>query len=121
MYPQLPSSLPCVGKRRELHREGKRRSDQRRAGYASGRNSSQEITLIHVIFECLFAVDEDDGDFVAVLTAELVVGVDVNFAPAEAAMARKLAQRLLHHLAKVAALARIQDDIAESRHRSSLT
>jgi hypothetical protein len=76
--------------------------------------------LVHAVFEGFVAVDEDDGDFVGELAAELVVGVDVDFLPIEASPALEFGQGLFDDLTKVAAFARVQHDLARIGHAASL-
>jgi hypothetical protein len=38
-----------------------------------------------MVFESLAAINEDDGDIIIELAAEFSVGVDIDFAPSEAA------------------------------------
>jgi hypothetical protein len=81
---------------------------------------AQEFALVHVVFEGLVAVDEDDGDFVGKSTAQFVVAFDVNFPPGKAAAAMQFGQRLLDDLTEVAALAGVDDDFTRLRHGRSL-
>jgi len=76
----------------------------------------QELAFVHVVLEGFAAVDEDDGDFVVVLTAEFRVFVNIDFQPSEAAVARELGQALFHHFAQVTALAGIDDDTTRLWH-----
>ena len=72
--------------------------------------------LVHVILEGLAAVNEDDRDFIVELTAEFVVGVDVDFVPGESSAAGEFGKTFFHHLAKMASLARIYDDTTRIWH-----
>jgi hypothetical protein len=81
---------------------------------------AQEFALVHVVFEGLVAVDEDDGDFVGKSAAQFVVAFDVNFSPGKAAAAMQFGQRLLDDLTEVAALAGVDDDFTRLRHGRSL-
>jgi hypothetical protein len=76
--------------------------------------------LIHAVFEGFAAVDEDDGDLVGELAAELVVGVDVDFLPGEAATAMEFGEGFFDDLAKVAAFASVEHDLAGLGHAASL-
>jgi len=76
--------------------------------------------LVHAVFEGFAAVDEDDGDFVGELAAELLVGVDVNFLPGKTAAALKFGEGFFDDLAKVAAFAGVEHDLAGIGHAASL-
>jgi len=76
--------------------------------------------FVHAVFEGFAAVDEDDGDFVSKLAAELVVGVDVDFLPVEAAAAMELGKGLFDDLAKMAAFAGVKHDLTGIGHGASL-
>ena len=67
--------------------------------------------FVHAVFESFAAVDEDDGDFVGELVAELVVGIDVDFLQIESAPSMEFGQRLLHNFAQVAAFARVNHNL----------
>jgi hypothetical protein len=71
---------------------------------------AQEFLLVHVVLEGFVAINENDGDFVVVLTAKVGVGVDVDFAPGKAPAAGELGQTFFDNLAEVTSLARIDDD-----------
>lgn len=60
---------------------------------------AQKLLLGHPVFEGFTAVNEDHGDFVGELAAELIVGVDIHFAPGKAAAAMNFADGLFHDLA----------------------
>jgi hypothetical protein len=74
---------------------------------------AQEFLLVHAVLEGLPAVDEDYGDFVGELTAEAVIVLDINFAPAKTAPALELRELLLHDLAKVTAPSGIHNHFAK--------
>jgi hypothetical protein len=76
----------------------------------------EEFPLVHVILEGLAAIDENHRNFIVELAAELEVGVDVDFLPDEPSAARKFGKTFLHHFAKVASLAGIDDDATSIRH-----
>jgi hypothetical protein len=76
----------------------------------------EEFLLVHVILEGLVAVDENDRNFIVELAAELEVGVDVNFLPDEPSTAGEFGETFLHHFAKVASLAGIDDDVTSICH-----
>jgi hypothetical protein len=81
---------------------------------------AEEFVFVHAVFEGFAAVDEDDWDFVGELAAELLIGVDVNFLPVEAAAAMEFGQRLLDDLTKVAAFAAVENDLTGVGHGASL-
>src|SRR5215472_7676738 len=64
----------------------------------------QELLLIQPVLECFAAVDEDDRDFVGELAAQLVIGLHVHFAPAEAAPALQFGELFFYDFAKMAPL-----------------
>jgi NAD(P)-dependent dehydrogenase (short-subunit alcohol dehydrogenase family) len=76
--------------------------------------------LVHAVLESFATVDENHGDFVGELAAELVVGVNVDFLPVEAAAAMEFGKGLLDDLAEVAAFAGVHHDLAGLRHGASL-
>ena len=80
------------------------------------RQPAQEFSFVHAILEGLVAVDEDDRDFVIELATQFAVAVNVHFPPREPAVPRKFHKAFLDHFAQVAALARINDDLAGLRH-----
>jgi hypothetical protein len=67
--------------------------------------------FVYAVFEGLAAVDEDYWNFVGELTAELVIGIDVDFLQIEATPAMELGQGLLHNFAQVAAFAGVNHDL----------
>jgi hypothetical protein len=77
---------------------------------------SKEFALVHVVLEGFAAVDEDDGDFIVKLTADFVIGINVDFTPGEAAMAGELDQAFLDHFAEMASLAGVNHDLAGVWH-----
>lgn len=50
------------------------------------RQAAKKFLLVEAILEGLLAVDEDHGNLAVKLSAEIVVGVDVDFVPGEAAV-----------------------------------
>ena len=70
----------------------------------------QEFLLIHAVFERFAPVDEDDGDLVVVLAAEIGIGVNIHIAPVEAAALVEFDEALLDDFAEMTALAGIDDD-----------
>jgi len=77
---------------------------------------AQEFLLVHAVLEGFAAVDEYDGNFVVELAAEFEVGVDIDFAPDEAAAAGEFTEALLDHFAEVTSLAGVHDDVGERWH-----
>ena len=69
-----------------------------------------------MVLEGFATVDEDYRDFVGELTTELFVGVDVYVLPGEPAAAVKFGEGFFDDFAEVAALARVNHDLAEFRH-----
>jgi hypothetical protein len=69
--------------------------------------------FVHAVFEGLAAVDEDDGDFVGELAAQLVVRVYVDFLQIESAPSMEFGQSLLYNFAQVAAFARVNYNLTE--------
>ena len=82
----------------------------------SANELTEEFALVHVVFKSFAAVDEDDGDFVGEPAAKILVRINVNFAPVKPASALQLYQTLFDDLAEMAAFARIDYDLAGSRH-----
>ena len=72
---------------------------------ASAGELTQELALVHSVFESLAAVDEDNRDFVSELTAKILVGININFAPMKPASALQLDQTLFDDFTQVAAFA----------------
>jgi hypothetical protein len=77
---------------------------------------AQEFALVHVVFEGFAAVDEDDRDFVGELTAQKIVGIDVDFLPTEQAAALEFDQTLFDDFAEMAALARVNENFTRGFH-----
>ena len=76
----------------------------------------QKLALVHVVLEGFAAVDEDDGNLVVILAAELLVGIYIYFAPEKSPSALQLDQAFLDDFAQVTALARIEQDLARLGH-----
>src|SRR5207302_8523094 len=76
----------------------------------------EEFLFVHVILEGLATVDEDHRNFIVELAAELEVGVNVDFLPDEPSTAGEFGETFLHHFAKVASLAGIDDDVTSVWH-----
>jgi len=77
---------------------------------------AEELLLVHAVFESFAAVNEDDGNLVVELAAEFGVGIHINLAPGEAAVAREFGQALLHDFAEMATFAGIDDYTAGLWH-----
>ena len=73
---------------------------------------AQEVGFVHAVLEGFAAVDEDDGDFVGELAAQLVVAVDVDVLPGEAAAAVQFGEGLFDDLAEVTSFAGVDHDLA---------
>jgi hypothetical protein len=69
-----------------------------------------------VVLEGFPSVDKHDGDFVIKLPAQFTIAVDIYLLPRKTAAAGKLGKALLHHLAKMASLARVNHHLAGFRH-----
>lgn len=104
------------GFRRAIHRYEQFQLSRDLAG-----QFTQEIAFVHVILKGFAAVDEDDGNLVSELAAELVVAVDIYLLPVETAMAMELVQALFDDLAEMAPLAGIENDLPGLRHGGSVT
>lgn len=72
--------------------------------------SAQKLGFIHVKLECLAAIDEDDRDLLVVSLPQVSVAVDVDLAPRKVVVL-SLPQRLLHHVAEMAPLSRIDHNL----------
>jgi len=77
---------------------------------------AQEFAFVHAVLEGFAAIDEYDGDFVVVLAAEFLIGVDIDLAPSEGAVARKFGETFLDDFAEVASSTGVHHDIAGFRH-----
>ena len=80
----------------------------------------QELLLVHSVLECLAAVDENYGDFVVELTAQLFIPVDVNLSPYETASPGQLHDALFHDFTQVTALAGVNQDLARYVHQAGV-
>jgi hypothetical protein len=76
----------------------------------------EEFLFVHVILEGLPAVDEYDRNFIVELAAQLEIGVNVDFLPDEPSTAGEFGETFLHHFAKMASLAGINDHITSIWH-----
>jgi hypothetical protein len=83
---------------------------------ASANQLPEEFLLVHVILEGFAAVDKNHRNFIVELAAELEVGVDVYLLPDEPSTAGEFSETFLHHFAKVASLAGIDDDVTGIWH-----
>ncbi len=77
---------------------------------------AEEVGFIHAVLEGFASVDEDDGDFVGELAAELFVAVDVDILPGEAATAMQFGEGLFDDLAEVTSFAGVDHDLAGLGH-----
>jgi hypothetical protein len=77
---------------------------------------AQEFAFVHVVLEGFAAIDEDYRDLIGELAAQLIIAIDVDVAPGEAAAALELGERFLNDLAKMAALAGINDNLPGVGH-----
>jgi hypothetical protein len=77
---------------------------------------AQEFLLIHAVFECLAAIDEDYGDLVGIEKTDFVVGIYVDLTPGEAATLVELDDALFDDLAEMTSLAGINDDFPRLHH-----
>ncbi|HWY56338.1 MAG TPA: hypothetical protein VNZ03_17870 [Terriglobales bacterium] len=78
---------------------------------------AEEVGFVHVVLEGFATINENNGDFVGELAAELVVAVHVYVLPGEAAAAVQLGESFFDDFAEVASFARVDDDLAEVGHR----
>jgi NAD(P)-dependent dehydrogenase (short-subunit alcohol dehydrogenase family) len=78
---------------------------------------AEEVGFVHAVLEGFAAVDEDYGDFVGELAAELFVAVDVYVLPGEAAAAVQLGEGLFDDFAKMTSFAGVDHDLAQFGHR----
>ncbi len=70
---------------------------------------TQKLLRLHVIFESLAPVDEDDWHLLVETLSQHRIGVNVDELPTEVGCGFHLLQRLLDNMTQVAALARIKD------------
>jgi hypothetical protein len=77
---------------------------------------TQKILFVHVILEGLPSIDEDYRDFIIELTAQLEIGIDIDFAPGKASTAREFGETLFHDFAQMTAFAGIDYDAARVWH-----
>jgi hypothetical protein len=84
---QTRSKIPRVSNFWGSAKRGRDCGDHRNAEIATelAGQLAEEFAFVHAVLEGFAAVDEDYGDFVRELAAELLVGVDVDFLPAEQA------------------------------------
>ncbi len=77
---------------------------------------AQKLAFVHSVFEGLAPVDKYHWHFVVKLPPQFGVAIDIHFLPGEPASAGELTETLLHHLAKVTALAGVNHDLAGVLH-----
>ena len=82
---------------------------------------AEEVGFVHAVLEGFAAVDEDYGDFVGELAAELIVAVYVDVLPVEAAAAREFGEVFFHDFAQVASFAGVEHDVAKGGHRGEFS
>ena len=81
---------------------------------------AEELSFVQAVFERFASIDEDDGDFVGELAAELFVGIHIDFLPAEHATSLKLDQALFDNLAQMAAFSGVDQYLAGVSHGRSV-
>jgi hypothetical protein len=74
----------------------------------------QKLLCRHPVLECFSSVDENYGNLFVVFLPQLGIAVDVDFAPQELAMLSQLRQLILHDIAEVTALARVDNNLMHS-------
>jgi len=77
---------------------------------------SEKLLLVQAVLERLSPVDEHDWNFVGELAPELIVGLNINLAPAKPSPAFQLDELFFDDLAQVTSLAGINHDFAEEGH-----
>jgi hypothetical protein len=82
----------------------------------STRQFSEEFLLVKPVLEGFTAIDENHRNFVGKLPTELVIRLDVYFAPVEPAPAFEFREGLLHDLTQMTTSAGIDDDFAQEGH-----
>src|SRR5579862_2968437 len=78
---------------------------------SAGGELVEEFALVHAVLESFLAVNEDDGNFVGELAAQVVVGIDIDVAPGESAAALQLDERFFHKFAQVTSSPRVHDHL----------
>lgn len=73
----------------------------------------QELLFVEAVLKSFAAIDEDDRDLVSELAPELVVGFNIDLAPAEATSALQFRELLFNDLAEVTPFAGIYDNLAQ--------
>src|SRR5215472_16672246 len=82
---------------------------------------AQELALVHTVLERFAAIDEHDRHFVGELSAQLVVGVDIDFLPAKQAAAFQLDETFFDNFAKMTAFASVNQHLAGVGHGRSVS
>ena len=77
---------------------------------------AKKFLLVHVILEGFPAVDKNDRDLIVEFAAKFGVPIDIDFAPSEPSASREFGKALLHDLAEVTSLARIDDNLSRLLH-----
>ena len=62
--------------------------------------------LIHTVFECFTAINENYGHFVIELHSQLMIGIDIQFTPLKVSVAFRLCNDLLDHVTEMTSFAR---------------
>jgi len=70
---------------------------------------TKELHAVHVVFEGLAAVDEDDRNLLVVELAKVGVGVDVDYAPVEGCLGLQLREGVFDDVAEVTSGAGVDD------------
>ena len=76
----------------------------------------QEFLFIHRVLERLASVDRDHRHFFVVEPLQFGVTIDIDFLPAKHSGPFQSPERILHHLAQVTLLSRIDDDLVHARY-----
>ena len=63
--------------------------------------------LIHTVFECFTAINENYGHFVIELHSQLMIGIDIQFTPLKVSVAFSICNDLLDHVTEMTSFARI--------------
>jgi len=72
----------------------------------------QKFPLVHAVLEGLAPIDEHNRNFVIELPPQFVVAIHIHFLPGETATAGEFRKTLLHQLAKMTTLPRVNHDLA---------
>jgi hypothetical protein len=72
----------------------------------------QKFPLVHAVLEGLAPIDEHHGNFIIELPPQFAVAIHIDFLPGEAATTGEFRKALLHQLAKMTTLPRVNHDLA---------